>query len=410
MQTRLCSRNFLFLLLGQAFSLLGNYTLKFALSLYVLDETGSAGIFGTILAVAVVPTVLLSPFGGILADRCNRRTLMVALDALSGVAVLGTALLLGLGEGLMAITVLQIVLGILSAFESPTVQACIPQMHTGENLLKANALVNQIQAVAGLVTPFLGSLAYGAWGIGPVLGIACTCFFLTALLELGIRLAPPAVGEHQRIWQMVRADLGESMRFLGREQPAVLRLLLLAAGINFFASGCITVGLPYLVRTVLGLSAGWYGAAESILGAAAILGGVLVTVAAGRLTLEAMWKLLAVFGAGLLPIAVVFLVPSPAGMQFAVLLAALAVGQLTCSMFSVMGLCAIQQRTPVQLTGKVMAFVLTLSMAAQPVGQALYGWGWDRLPPWSVLLVSGGAVLAIAWRSRSLFRALVKTA
>lgn len=410
MQTTLYSRNFLFLLLGQAFSLLGNYTLKFALSLYVLDETGSAGIFGTILAVAVVPTVLLSPFGGILADRCNRRTLMVALDALSGVAVLGTALLLGLGEGLMAITVLQIVLGILSAFESPTVQACIPQMHTGENLLKANALVNQIQAVAELVTPFLGSLAYGAWGIGPVLGIAYTCFFLTALLELGIRLAPPAVGEHQRIWQMVRADLGESMRFLGREQPAVLRLLLLAAGINFFASGCITVGLPYLVRTVLGLSAGWYGAAESILGAAAILGGVLVTVAAGRLTLEAMWKLLAVFGAGLLPIAVVFLVPSPAGMQFAVLLAALAVGQLTCSMFSVMGLCAIQQRTPVQLTGKVMAFVLTLSMAAQPVGQALYGWGWDRLPPWSVLLVSGGAVLAIAWRSRSLFRALVKTA
>jgi len=410
MQTTLYSRNFLFLLLGQAFSLLGNYTLKFSLSLYVLDETGSAGIFGTILAVAVVPTVLLSPFGGILADRCNRRTLMVALDALSGVAVLGTALLLGLGGGVMAITLLQIVLGILSAFESPTVQACIPQMHTGENLLKANALVNQIQAVVGLVTPFLGSLAYGAWGIGPVLGIACTCFFLTALLELGIRLAPPAVGEHQRIWQMVRADLGESMRFLDREQPAVLRLLLLAAGINFFASGCITVGLPYLVRTVLGLSAGWYGAAESILGAAAILGGVLVTVAAGRLTLESMWKLLAVFGAGLLPIAVVFLVPSPAGMQFAVLLAALAVGQLTCSMFSVMGLCAIQQRTPVQLTGKVMAFVLTLSMAAQPVGQALYGWGWDRLPPWSVLLVSGGAVLAIAWRSRSLFRALVKTA
>lgn len=200
------------------------------------------------------------------------------------------------------------------------------------------------------------------------------------------------------------------MRFLGREQPAVLRLLLLAAGINFFASGCITVGLPYLVRTVLGLSAGWYGVTESILGAAAILGGVLVTVAAGRLTLETMWKLLAVFGAGLLPIATVFLVPPPAGMQFAVLLAALAVGQLTCSMFSVMGLCAIQQRTPVQLTGKVMAFVLTLSMAAQPVGQALYGWGWDRLPPWGVLLVSGGAVLTIAWRSRSLFRALEKTA
>ena len=60
----------------------------------------------------------------------------------------------------------------------------------------------------------------------------------------------------------------------------MLQLLLLAAGINFFASGSITVGLPYLVRTDLGLSAAWYGAAESALGLASVLGGVLVTLLA----------------------------------------------------------------------------------------------------------------------------------
>lgn len=87
MKQNLFTRSFTLLLLGQMFSLIGNYTLKFALSMYVLELTGSAEIFGAVLAVAIVPTILLSPLGGILADRVNRRWLMAGLDALSAVAV-----------------------------------------------------------------------------------------------------------------------------------------------------------------------------------------------------------------------------------------------------------------------------------------------------------------------------------
>ena len=86
---QLFTRNFTLLLLGQASSLLGNYTLRFALSMFVLEETGSAATFAGILAVSMVPTILLSPLGGVLADRANRRNIMVALDTLSGLAVLG---------------------------------------------------------------------------------------------------------------------------------------------------------------------------------------------------------------------------------------------------------------------------------------------------------------------------------
>ena len=58
------------------------------MSMWVLDETGSATIFASVLAISIVPTILLSPFGGVLADRVNRRTIMVALDAISAVLVL----------------------------------------------------------------------------------------------------------------------------------------------------------------------------------------------------------------------------------------------------------------------------------------------------------------------------------
>ena len=79
----LLDRDFLLLVAGQGISLFGNMMLRFAMSMWVLDETGSAASFASILAVSIVPTILLSPFGGVLADRVNRRTIMVALDALS---------------------------------------------------------------------------------------------------------------------------------------------------------------------------------------------------------------------------------------------------------------------------------------------------------------------------------------
>ena len=82
-KTRLFTANFTLLLLGQVSSLFGNVTLRFALSMYVLDLTGSAGVFSLITAASMLPTVLLSPLGGVLADRADRRRIMVTLDTLS---------------------------------------------------------------------------------------------------------------------------------------------------------------------------------------------------------------------------------------------------------------------------------------------------------------------------------------
>ena len=77
---RLFSRDFTLMILGQIISLFGNAILRFALSLYVLDTTGSAAAFGGILAVSMVPTILCSPLGGVLADRVPRQRIMWGLD------------------------------------------------------------------------------------------------------------------------------------------------------------------------------------------------------------------------------------------------------------------------------------------------------------------------------------------
>ena len=417
MKEKLFNRNFTLLLLGQVFSLIGNYTLKFALSMYVLERTGSAAIFAGLLAVATMPQVLLAPIGGLLADRLNRRNMMVALDALSGTAVFLTFLGSGglhvmsqEGPSLLLISILQVVLGILGAFESPTVQACVPQMQTGENLLKGNAAVSQIQAVAGLVTPFLGSLFYTAFGIRPVLAVCAACFFLTDLLECFIRLSHQKRPGGQKIRQILRQDLGESMDFLLKKRPEVFRLLLLAALASFFVVGTAVVGLPFLVRNVLGLSANHYGAAESLMGGASVAGALAVGMLAGRLREKGLQSLLIAVGAVLIPAGAAFLLPLSTGVRYLILLACFCIAQAVCSMFSILALSMIQESTPEHLTGKIMACVIALSTCAQPVGQVVYGLLFDLSAgsTWLVLLPTAAVLIALGGLSAGFLQRFAK--
>lgn len=403
---KLFTRNFTLLILGQVSSLTGNYTLKFALSMYVLEQTGSASIFAGMLSAALLPTVLLSPFGGILADRANRKHIMVALDALSGLSVLAAGLLLPLGRELWVIGALLVLLSVLAAFESPTVQACVPQMLSPQNLVQGNAVVSQVSAVTSLVTPFLGSLFYTAFGIGPVFAAAVVCFWLTALLECMIHLECQKPPRTAGIGAIVREDLAVSAHFLRREQPDILKLLLLAALAGMFVSGTAVVGFPYLVRTVLGLSATYYGAAESAMGAAAILGSLCAGLLGKKLRVRDLSAIFLSFGLSLFPIGFSFLLPVGRMARYGVLLFFFCVCQLGVCIFSTYAITLIQQRTPKQLMGKVMSCVFTLSMCAQPVGQMVYGALFDCFSDsvYWVLIPTGMLICLIAVASRGFLK------
>ncbi|HIR92348.1 MAG TPA: MFS transporter [Candidatus Egerieimonas intestinavium] len=414
MKQRLFTRNFAFLISGQISSLMGNYALKFALSMYVLEQTGSAGIFAGLLALSMLPTILLSPLGGILADRANRRNIMVGLDLLSGLFVLAAGLILssGLlpssGGDLSLIGALLIILSVLAAFESPTVQACVPQMLSGDNLLKGNALVSQVSAVSGLIAPFLGSLLYSAVGILPVLWAAAACFFLTALLECFIRLNYQPPQKAPGLLSVIREDFSDSMRFLRRKEPDILKLLLLAALVSLFVAGTTVVGFPYLVRTVLGLSPEYYGAAESAMGLSAILGTLSVALLAGKFLPRHLAAVFVSFGLCLIPSGLAFLLPLGTLSRYFVLLIMFCASQLGCCIFSTYAITLVQGRTPQQLMGKVMAYVYTLSMCAQPLGQLMYGALFDLFSasPYWVLIPSGLVVSAIGLASVRFFRRL----
>ena len=156
--------------------------------------------------------------------------------------------------------------------------------------------------------------------------------------------------------------------------------------------------------SVLGLSARHYGAAESAMGAAAILGGVLVSLLAGRMRPRHLSAVFSLVGLCLLAAGGVFLLPLGALGHYLALLVLFCGCQLGCSVFSICAATLIQSRTPAALMGKVMSCVFTLSMCAQPLGQLVYGLLFARLaPPW-VLLPSGLLLCAVGALSAGFFR------
>ncbi len=402
---KLFTKNFTLLVLGQVFSLVGNFTLKFALSMYVLEKTGSAAVFGGLLSASMIPTVLLTPFGGVLADRANRRTIMVCLDLLSGLSVLAALLCFSDSSGIAVTGALLAALSVLGAFESPTVQACVPQMQSGENILRGNAVVNQVSALTGLAAPFLGGLFYAAFGVRPALAAAAACFFLTALLECFIRLPSVQAGKQQKISAILREDLLDSTRFLRRERREVLELLFFVALCSAFAVGTVVVGLPFLIRAELGLSAQLYGAAESAMGLAAVLAGLAAGILAGRLPFRRLNGLVSAMGGCVVLAGAAMMIPAEPLCRYGLLLAAFCGGQAAVTVFSIFALSAIQERTPEHMTGKVMAYTASITMCAQPVGQLMYGLFFDAAAgsAYLVLLPTGAVIWALGHCSKKLF-------
>ena len=188
MGKKLFSKDFTLVVAGQIISLFGNAAIRFALPLYLLNLTGSSALYGTVTACAFLPAILLSPLGGIVADRVNKRNIMVVLDFFTAAVILVFILVMN-GDnliGLLTVT-LMLLYGIAGAYQ-PSVQASIPALVDQENFMAANSIINMISSFSALTGPVLGGILYSAYGLKPVLWVCVVCFILSAVMEIFIQI------------------------------------------------------------------------------------------------------------------------------------------------------------------------------------------------------------------------------
>ena len=405
-QAPLFRRDFTLVVLGQIVSLFGNTILRFALPLYLLRQTESPALFGAVGAAAFIPAVLCAPIGGVVADRVNKRNIMVILDFSTAGLILLFTLLLGRAPLVpLMVASLMLLYGIAGAYQ-PSVQASIPLLARPEQLTSANAVINMVQTLSALLGPVIGGMLFGAFGIPPILWVGIFCFFLSAVMELFIRIPHSPRAAAGGVLSTIRQDLEESWRFIRREKPVFLSVMLVLALFNLVLSAALLVGIPVAVVQVLGMSDSRLGLTQGAMGLGGLFGGLLTACLGARLPLRRGGAVLlaasltaAGMGAALLPG-----VPALLGwwgvtaMSFAVM--------VLSTMLVVVLSAAAQGQTPPELLGKVMAFIMAVSNCASPVGQAAYGALFEGCPAWAVLLGAAGAAALTAAYSRRVFREL----
>ena len=401
----LFQKDFTLVVIGQIISLFGNAILRFALPLYLLRETGSPSLFGAVTACSFIPMIIFSLFGGVLADRVNKRNIMVILD-------FGTAAIIAvfyLIHGILPIVPIMIVclmlLYSISGAYQPAVQASIPALLENEQIMRGNAVINMVNTLASLLGPIIGGILFGAWGLVPILLVSTACFLSSAVMEIFIHIPFKKRKSEKSMASIVLDDLKESGRYIKNEKPEFVPVIVILALFNLIFSSVMIVGIPIMVVNILQMSDISLGITQGALGLGGLAGGLLGGIIGGRLKLKNGYLLLAgcsvsalVMGIGLFsfvpPLVGYWLIT---GMSFAAM--------ALSTMFTIQMCSMVQQQTPSHLIGKIMALIMAVANCAAPAGQAMYGLLFDgcSMVPWAIMLGAAVVSIGISLYSKKVF-------
>jgi len=220
--SRLWNRDFSLLILVQVFALFGNSILSFALPLYILRISGSPALFGTVLALGFIPLVIMSPIGGIIADRSKKQIAMFWMDAATIVCIAAFIVIMA-GDFFLTlvpvIIVKLIALNVIQGIYMPTAMSGVPFLVPADKLVPANAASNMVFSLSNAIGPAIAGVLFGAFGLFPILVISAAIFVIAAVIDLFIRIPYKKQAPPGSVLRMVKGDLERCARFGVKEKP-----------------------------------------------------------------------------------------------------------------------------------------------------------------------------------------------
>lgn len=228
-------------------SLTGTWMQQIAMSWLVYELTGSVLLLATVTFMAQIPILLVTPFMSVLADRFNRRKLLLLTQSFSAVQALLLAWLTLSGRiEVWHLMVLSLFIGIINALDNPTRQAFYPSLVPKENLSNAIALNSAVINGSRLIGPAVGGVLIGIFGEG-------LCFLLNGISYLAVIIAllrmqlQPFRKKESR--HLILEDLKEGFSYVSNNIP-IRALLLLISVISFFGLPLMTF-IPAYVKDIL---------------------------------------------------------------------------------------------------------------------------------------------------------------
>jgi MFS family permease len=349
----------------------------------VLELThGSGTALGIATGLQFLPQLLFSLWGGVIADRYRKRTILLTTQAIMG----GLALILGVLALTGVVRVWQVyllafALGMVAVVDNPTRQTFVAEMVGREGMANAIALNSATFNLARIVGPAVAGLVIGAVGTPAAFLVNAASY---GAVLIGLKLMRVSELHPQAPVPKARGQLAEALRYVKARPELWLTLVLV-----FFVA---TFGMNFQVTTAL-MSKGVFhtGASEfglaSAMFALGALGGALVAARRARPSMGLL--LTTAFSFGLLEVASGVM---PAFWSFLVMLVPTGLALL---MFSTTANSATQLGTTPAVRGRVMGLYMLVFLGGTPLGSPLVGWAAEQFGA-RASLIAGGAVSALA--------------
>ena len=403
------SKNFILVAIGRVVSAFGNQIIRYALPLYLLIKTGSSAIFGSILAASFIPMILLFPIGGIIADRLNKRNIMLVLDLCTAILISLFCILSGKIDIVPLMAVTMIILYGFDGADRPAVKASIPALVGEKDIMKANSVIDMVDSVAGMAGPVIGGLLFSAFGLMPILYISIACFLASVIMDAFIHIPFEKRASKGNIFIIGISDIKESFRFMLKERLVLWKISLVFSASNLLLTSLILIGLPVIITQKLGFAPDTanrlYGYAQGVFAAGAILGGFLAGLLSNKLKSKTGFILLIGCSMCVLTGGAALHIIKASVTVYIVLIISCGLLLTIHTIFQIQMMTYLQILTPKNLVGKVISCFMCVVMCTMPLGQVIYGFAFEHIGkiPYVLFYAAGFFMIAISILTRSIF-------
>ena len=375
-------RNYRLYFAGQLISTTGTWMQSIAQAWLVLQITGSGVALGITVALQFTPVLLVGAWGGLVADRVDKRRLLVGTQAAAGVLalVLGTVTVLGVVQ-LWMIFVLALGLGAVNALDNPARRAFVVEMVGAEHVSNAVSLSSAMFMAARVIGPAIAGLVIAGFGVS-------WCFFANGVSYSAAVIAFLAMRQNEFFSvepvPKRKGQLREGLRYAW-STPALRLVLVLTAVIGTLAFN-FQVVLPLLAKQTFSGGADTLGVLYASMSIGSVVG-ALVSAHEARATRRFVLGAALAFGAALVAAA---LAPT-FGLELLVLVPVGAAGIA----FTAMANGVLQTETAPEMRGRVAALFTVAFLGSTPIGGPIIGLVSQQLGPRAGLWVGGVATLAV---------------
>jgi MFS family permease len=385
-------RNYRLYFIGQVVSVSGSWMQRVAQSWLVLHLTGSGVALGIVSALQFLPMLVLGAWGGVMADRVDKRRVLMLTQAVMGFLALALGVVTLTGSvRLWMVYLLALLLGLVTAMDNPARQSFVMEMVGRAQVTNAVSLNSAVFTGARVVGPAVAGIVISLVGTG-------WCFVINAVSFAAVVLAlvamDPSRLQRAQATTRRRGMVMEGLRFVWSRPDIRLPLAILAV-VGTLALNW-TVILPLLARNTFHGDAGTYGLLFAMLGLGS-LAGALFTASRREPSARLLLVALAAFGVLMLGAALAPNLPAE--------LAALVLTGMAALVFQTTANSLIQLRSEPALRGRVMSLYAVLFIGTTPIGAPIVGWAAQQAGPRAALVLGAASILVTAavaaWLARS---------